>query len=291
MMPDSKGGSVLDLFDFKTTDESFLIRYVVTESPDMKDFYIHSHDAYELLYLQSGRMICYIEGNTYELNSGDMIMTNMRELHKSIPDRNVRYERKYLRFKPSFVLGLQMQGYHILSGLENRKLGFNNKILEKDVRAYGLDTDMEQIYRYAQFGQPDDLLLIRVTLIKMLVSINRIMTANKHLNTSTIGIDENTKAILEYINNNLAGNLTLNRLEEEFHLSRSHLSRRFKEKTGFNISEYVVYKRIMKAKEMLADEDLSAQEVAHAVGYSDYSAFYRAFRRIVGVPPSNLKGK
>lgn len=51
----------------------------------------------------------------------------------------------------------------------------------------------------------------------------------------------------------------------------------------------VPYERIMKARQMLADDHLLAQEVAIAVGYKDYSNFYRAFKRIIGVSPSKFR--
>lgn len=97
-------------------------------------------------------------------------------------------------------------------------------------------------------------------------------------------------AILAYINENLNQRITLDELEMAFFINKYHLCHIFRQNTGFSILEYISYKRIMKAKEMLA-EGQSATEVAAQVGYSDYSTFFRAFKNIVGVSPNKYKKK
>ena len=94
-------------FYYSTPDNDFIFRAIHTLVPDLTYFRLHTHDCCEILYLVSGKLTFYIEGNTYPMRSNDMILINAYELHKSLPDPSLPYERKYLRFKPSFLLGLK----------------------------------------------------------------------------------------------------------------------------------------------------------------------------------------
>jgi AraC-like DNA-binding protein len=95
-------------------------------------------------------------------------------------------------------------------------------------------------------------------------------------------IPEKLIPILDYINENLEGDLSLEFLEKRFYINGSYLSRLFKKSTGSTIHEYIIYKRISKAKKLLA-EGSSATEAAFMCGFNDFSNFSRLFKRTVGV--------
>lgn len=54
--------------------------------------------------------------------------------------------------------------------------------------------------------------------------------------------------------------------------------------TGFSVIEYITYKRILKAEELLLS-GLSILDAANEVGFGDYSNFYKAFKKITGTSP------
>ena len=68
-------------------------------------------------------------------------------------------------------------------------------------------------------------------------------------------------------------------------LSPSHFSRQFKARTGYSPYEYIVLRRIDKAKYMLASTELSVKEIAYATGYNSEENFIHSFRKNVGVAP------
>lgn len=278
-------------FFYSTQDDDFLFRAIYTPVPDLTYFHLHTHDCCEIFYLVSGKLTFYIDGNTYNMHPNDMILMNAYELHKSLPDPSLPYERKYLRFKPSFLLGLKVDNYNLFSGLESRKLGHNNLINARDAQKYQLIQAMNEIHDCALSGKPDDQLLIKATLVKMLVNINRLLAAGSESGTSPTMQDDFIKKILEYVNQNLSAKLTLEAVQNEFHISKYHLTRLFKQTTGFSFSEYITYKRIMEAARMIVDSNTLAYEAVAAVGYANYTSFYRAFIRIMGIPPSQIKHK
>lgn len=84
-------------------------------------------------------------------------------------------------------------------------------------------------------------------------------------------IIENT---IRYISQNLRGNLSLDVIAQELHISPSHLSRTFKKATSGSLTEYINKERISKAKELLQNTNLLTYEIAEAVGYKDAILFF-----------------
>ncbi|WP_079426135.1 helix-turn-helix domain-containing protein [Clostridium oryzae] len=123
---------------------------------------------------------------------------------------------------------------------------------------------------------------------QMLISLNKFFS-DKMMDLSITKIDRDNKIphILDYINKNLSKKLSLDLLSSIFYINKYHLCHLFKKNTGFTVQEYVIYKRIMKAKELLS-QGISAVETCDAVGFGDYSNFYRYFKKVVGKTPKEF---
>ena len=97
--------------------------------------------------------------------------------------------------------------------------------------------------------------------------------------------------VTEYINEHLAQDLKLNEIAVIAQLSPYHFSRLFKESMGVTLHQYILQRRIEKAKYLLQYNQFSISEVAAKVGFFDQSHLTRYFRQIVGVTPKQfLKG-
>ena len=72
-------------------------------------------------------------------------------------------------------------------------------------------------------------------------------------------------------------------------VSREHLSRVFKEQIGVTIHEYATRRKIDLAIDLLMQSNLGCKEIAERVGFNEYSAFSRAFRRVVGSSPQCVR--
>lgn len=83
--------------------------------------------------------------------------------------------------------------------------------------------------------------------------------------------------------------ITLQILAKKYHISESRLSVRLKEMQGMSFTKYLTSKRIQKAKELLADERLSVEQIAGLVGYNDYYYFTKVFKRTTGISPSKYR--
>jgi AraC family transcriptional regulator len=98
------------------------------------------------------------------------------------------------------------------------------------------------------------------------------------------------RAVLEYIEGHLEGGPTLAGMAAVARLSAYHFARQFKATTGLPPHQYVIARRVERARHLLqGGTDLSLAEVAASAGFSDQSQFSRHFKRHVGVTPGQFR--
>ena len=94
---------------------------------------------------------------------------------------------------------------------------------------------------------------------------------------------------LAYIEANLASKMDIDDLANVVSLSRSHFSRAFKHSVGLSPMEYVVVRRVERAKAMISGTREPLAEVALACGFADQPHLNRRFRDIVGISPGRWR--
>lgn len=96
--------------------------------------------------------------------------------------------------------------------------------------------------------------------------------------------------VIEYIMENLESSLTMEQMAAVTHLSIYHFARQFKTTTGLPPHQYVIARRVERARQILREDDeISLAQVALRVGFSDQSQFHFHFKRIVGVTPRQFQ--
>jgi AraC-like DNA-binding protein len=94
---------------------------------------------------------------------------------------------------------------------------------------------------------------------------------------------------LAHIEANLASKMEIVDLASVVALSRSHFSRAFKHTVGLSPMEYVVVRRVEKAKAMISSTREPLAEVALACGFADQAHLNRRFRDVVGISPGRWR--
>lgn len=97
------------------------------------------------------------------------------------------------------------------------------------------------------------------------------------------------RSVTDYVEDNLVHDLTLDELAGIAHMSPYHFSRLFKRSTGLSPHQYVVRKRVERAKELLINTELTLHEVALSVGFADQSHLSRYTKRLLGTSPKSLR--
>lgn len=94
---------------------------------------------------------------------------------------------------------------------------------------------------------------------------------------------------LSLIHENYRENISIDKLAEVAHLSRSALVRRFRELCNMSPHEYLTKRRIEAATHYLANTDLSLAEIAENAGFYDNSHFARIFKAEMGCSPTSYR--
>lgn len=90
---------------------------------------------------------------------------------------------------------------------------------------------------------------------------------------------------IDYINDNLEKDLTLAEIATSVGMSPYHFARAFKQATGLPPHQYLIKRRIEKAKTLLTQTDLAIAEIAYRVGFASQSHFTTLFRKHTTTTP------
>lgn len=97
--------------------------------------------------------------------------------------------------------------------------------------------------------------------------------------------------VKDYVDRNYSENITLTSISKDFGISSGYLSVLFNDHIGQNFIDYLTNLRIQSAKNLLKSTDLKIYEIADRVGYRDAYYFSTAFKKIVGINPTDYRDK
>lgn len=92
-----------------------------------------------------------------------------------------------------------------------------------------------------------------------------------------------------YINNNYAEDITLDSISKVANVSSVYLSRLFKRELGITFVQYLTRVRVEKSKRLISCGNNKIADIAKSVGYIDEKYFYRVFKKMMGMSPSEFK--
>jgi AraC family transcriptional regulator len=105
-----------------------------------------------------------------------------------------------------------------------------------------------------------------------------------------VGLDRTTfRRVSTYIEEHLAEDLSLSEIAAVAYLSPYHFARLFKESVGFPPHQYVIGRRIERAKLLLSTTNWSLTTIAHSVGFAHESHLALHFKRVTGLLPSSYR--
>ncbi|MDF2545002.1 MAG: transcriptional regulator, AraC family [Herbinix sp.] len=126
----------------------------------------------------------------------------------------------------------------------------------------------------------------KILFLEFMIQLNRTAISN-HINylDSVIG-NAKLLPILEFINEHITEELSVDSLSAKFYLNRYYLMHLFKEETGYTIGNYITEKRLLLAKNLVRNGS-SLTEACFQSGFKNYSTFSRAFKKEFHTMPKN----
>lgn len=97
--------------------------------------------------------------------------------------------------------------------------------------------------------------------------------------------------VKRYVESEYASDISLASISKKFGYTEDHITRIFKKEFGITPHAHLINVRLEHAMWMLENTDLSAEKIASAVGYRDFSAFWRAFKQKYSTSPSLVRQK
>lgn len=119
--------------------------------------------------------------------------------------------------------------------------------------------------------------------------INMIMFMQSKLENTEESISPIIIKLLKHIENNYQNDLNLKEISEKLNINAIYLGQLFQRETGILFSDYINNFRVNKAKDLLVSTSLKASEIGDLVGYSNKNYFYRKFKDLVGITPSEWR--
>lgn len=262
--------------------DNFKIFYLKDSNLGEIDF--HYHDFHKVLIHLSGNTSYSIEGQTFDLLANDVVFVSAGEVHRPIFHDDSLYERIIIYISKEF-LAEYSQGENDLSYCFRNAIENNSHVLRlhsfknsKVAAAVGKLTSNLSKDAYANE------LLMQILFLEFMIELNRAVIGDEVEYISTIYAGSKTGEIIQYINNHLIEDLSVDAIAAKFFISRFYLMHTFKDETGYTIGNYITIKRLALAQALI-DEGLPITSACEQAGFSTYSTFLRAYKKTYGTSP------
>lgn len=273
-------------FDSRQTMQahSFEIFHYWDARPDQVA--VHHHDFYEIYLFLNGQVEYRIEGRTYHLEPGDLLLISPSEFHQPIvKSGRDPYERIVLWIDKGYLESFCDDQISLTRCFDNTQPAHTNLLRLTPVQRATVTARMEDLVREAYSTEYAGSLYIRGVLLQLMVEINRMALQIPGDHNTREEPPELVAQILSYIGEHFSDDLSLDSLAKQFYISKYHLAHAFRQAVGTSVYRYIILKRLLIAKQMLSS-GIAPGIVCHSCGFGDYANFYRAFKAEYGISPS-----
>lgn len=266
------------------------INYRSTKEPahELPD---HSHNWYELVYVYKGIGRFLIHYQFYDMREGDLFLIPANTIHRAFPDDQDPITSTAIFFRSAMLSQTAEDGslailhcFAMAKKHNNYRLRLNHESQSKIMQLIE-ELQLELSEQKAGFEQA-----ILIQLQYLLLTINRVAVSPELGNKEESAVIPLwMKTILPYIDNHLHENIHLSSLSKQACVSPAHFSRVFKKWTGMNVTDYIVSKRVARAKEQLITTEEKIEQIAVRCGFESTSYFYKMFKKLTHVTPTTYK--
>lgn len=248
----------------------------------------HKHDYYEFYFPVDGEIEMEIMDERIPLTARAAAIIPPGTIHRAL---TLSSERSYNRYvfwisaKLFSKLASESEGVRLLSQTvseEKRYVHFFSESEYSLIQSKILRLIEEE--HSVRFARED---MIRISISDLLLTLSRLIHEHDHPERST-DLSDPVQGMIEYIDHNIDEELTLEKLGEQFYLSKYYAAHIFRERTGMTLHRYIQKKRL----ERCADDIKTGRPVSivsRDYGFSDYSSFFRAFKKEYHLSPREFQ--
>ncbi|MGE4549268.1 MAG: helix-turn-helix domain-containing protein [Intestinibacillus sp.] len=240
---------------------------------------MHRHDdRLELLLIQQGSGMHTIDGQSYRVAKGDVLIYNCNAVHDECAGVDHGMS----------VLSCAMSGLCI-QGLRANCLVPPNRapVVRSKNRYQELESLLAMMYDFTMQHTPranETAAYLCAALVSMVYDL--IMSETEELRTEEQILGQRIRA---YIDANYLEDISLGSIADALHMNQYYMAHVFKAVSGYSPMQYIIRRRIGEAQSYLLQTDKSITEIAMTVGYNNANHFHAAFLKIVGMPPQKYR--
>ena len=258
---------------------------------------IHSHkNAYELIYISEGHMVVQIDGVWTDMNAGSCVLIPRDTMHDSLSETESA-RIIYFAYASNDDLSFLESKFVHLSG-EDRTVadsllpvvsnGYLDMVGNRNI--YTLVRTQDSPYGMEQLALNYLEILLLLAARASTESQNRVSNITHEEKSRTIA--DNATAYIadqvkQYIEENYREDLTVEKVAQHFDYSRSRISVIYKKETGMGINEAINRAKLVRARNLLIESDMSVSEISEYLGFSSPQYFTNRFTKSTGMSPSN----
>ncbi len=268
------------------------IHYVNEEYHRRHPQLVHLHpDVLELLYILNGKGQYIVDGKSYPVSRGSLIICNQSILHGEAYTQGQKEDT--LESCCCVLNDLQLPGLppNCLTKTGQRPLLFfdqdrdNIEHIMSTLHSLSQDLDYYQNVCYFLANS-----LLNTVYLKLNTGEEPLFETNgSEENSSSRSRRTFVRQVTAYLDEHFMEPLTLEKLGEEFHVSQYHLAHQYKLETGLSPMKYMTHRRIGESQNLLMNTDRKIGEISSAVGFEDNCYFTSTFKKYVGLTPSEYR--
>lgn len=234
-----------------------------------------SHPYSEILVINKGDVIYTARGKVLRLIDRSIIYNRQGSIHNNFVQESRLYERFRIKFYEEDVLSGETDATLIKTALA---ASFAKELYEDDFSLiWELAKGINRLNSRSELSQTEK---AQRTKSLALIILNSSLAKDKYtLHSESYIID-----VIEYLNKNLGNKLTIEKIAENFFVSRGKLIHDFKKYCNLSINDYITMERLEKSK-LLLKNGFSVSTVANECGFSSSSYFIKVFSSAIGITP------
>lgn len=248
-----------------------------------EDYTLHCHNFYEVYFFLEGNVDYLVEGQKYAPAPGSLLLLSPHAFHGARINDSRTYRRFSLHFHPD-ILSVERRAF-LLSAFPVPEKQQRQDIYIEKADQYGLPVYFDALKNCASMEPKLQEQMLPICIEALLARIISIRKPEAHTLTASGTVQD----IIWFLNSHLREELNLDILSERFFISKHHLNKIFRKATGTTAMNYLQYKRVITAQQLLIN-GASAQQAAAESGFVDYSSFYRSYMRVLGHAPVKDRG-
>jgi len=267
----------------------FVIDYRQQKGPE-HELPDHVQDWFELVYVYEGKGSFFIDHKFYDMEQGNVFIIPANTIHRAVLEQHSSITVTAIFFHGSLSLKeLQDESYHPVYLFRTARQSSNYRIALSKEEQSVIEHNLERIqdeFSKQHIGYKSAALY---TLQLILIMLSRIVQqgeptlAPDSVHTPAPGW---MKDMLQQLDETDSLGWNLAELARLANVSTSHFSRVFKQLTGMTVTQYLMMKRIIAAKRLLAATDDKLPLIAEQCGFDSIPHFHRCFKSMTSFTPA-----